>query len=247
MLGLDATAGASKARDAYFEMVKRLHPDRLPPPLAPLAQVAQRVFSALTDAHDTLLDEEKRLRYIGIVRDGGGTPAAQRKLEQTIEGTVEFQKAEVLRKSDAASAEQHARRAIELDPEQADYYALLAWILFERYPGDGAPLAEMLALVDKAIGMYEKHDRAHYYRGAVLRRSGREGDAVRAFRRAVELNPKNVDAQREVRLADMRAKKGGAPKSSEPTDAPAKPQAPKSVGQRDIGEMFKGLFSGKKK
>lgn len=247
MLGLDATAGASKARDAYFEIVKRLHPDRLPPPLAPLAQIAQRVFSALTDAHDTLLDEDKRIRYIGIVRDGGGTPAAQRKLEQTIEGTVEFQKAEVLRKSDAASAEQHARRAIELDPEQADYYALLAWTLFERYPGEGAPLAEMLTLVDKAIGMYEKHDRAHYYRGAVLRRSGREGDAVRAFRRAVELNPKNVDAQREVRLADMRAKKGGASKSSEPTDAPTKPEAPKSVGQRDIGEMFKGLFSGKKK
>jgi len=248
MLGIDTTAGASKARDAYFEIVKRLHPDRLPPPLAPLAHCAQRVFSALTDAHDTLLDEEKRLRYISIVRDGGGTPVAQRKLEQTIEGTVEFQKAEVLRKSDAASAEQHARQAIELDPEQADYYALLAWILFERYPGDGAPLAEMLALVDKSIGMYEKHDRAHYYRGAVLRRSGRETDAVRAFRRAVELNPKNVDAQREVRIADMRAKKGGkSAKSSEQSDTPNKPEAPKSAAQRDIGEMFKGLFSGKKK
>lgn len=244
MLGVESSSSASKARDAYFEIVKRLHPDRLPPPLAPLNQLAQLVFSVLTDAHDTLLDEEKRLRYIGIVRDGGGTPAAQRKLEQTIEGTVEFQKAEVLRKSDATVAERHARRAIELDPDQADYYALLAWILFERYPSSGAPLDEMLGLVDKAIEMYDKHARAHYYRGAVLRRLGRETDAIKAFRRAAELNPKNVDAQREVRLAEMRAKKGGSRASSDkkPGDG-----APKNVGQRDIGELLKGLFSSKKK
>lgn len=248
MLGIESSSGANKARDAYFEIVKRLHPDRLPPPLAPLNHVAQLVFSVLTDAHDTLLDEEKRLRYIGIVRDGGGTPAAQRRLEQTIEGTVEFQKAEVLRKSDVVAAERHARRAIELDPEQADYYALLAWILFERFPTDGAPLGEMLALVDKAIAMYEKHARAHYYRGAVLRRMGRENEAIKAFRRAVELNPKNVEAQREVRLADMRAKKSGAPHdSSDKADGTAQSGAQKSGVQRDLGQMFKGLFSPKKK
>lgn len=256
MLGVTSDMPGERARDAYFELVKRLHPDRLPAPLAPLNQVAQRIFSMLTDAHDTLIDQEKRLRYIGIVKDGGGTPAAQRKLEQTIEGTVEFQKADVLRKSDAALAEQHARRAIELDPDQADYYALLAWILFERHPGDGAPLDEMLMLVDKAIAMYDKHPRAHYYRGAVLRRIGREDDAVRAFQRAVECNPKHVDAQREVRLAEMRAKKGGgraaAPASaasSSPPSAPSsgKPEAPKSGGQRDVGDFFKGLFGSKKK
>jgi tetratricopeptide (TPR) repeat protein len=154
----------------------------------------------------------------------------------------------VLRKSDAALAEQHARRAIELDPEQADYYALLAWILFERHPGDGAPLDEMLTLVDRAISMYEKHPRAHHYRGAILRRIGREAEAVQAFQRAVEVNPKNVDAQREVRLAEMRAKKGGGRLPESPTAKPSgKPEPPKTGAQRDIGELFKGLFSSKKK
>ena len=258
MLGVTSDMPGEKARDSYFELVKRLHPDRLPPPLAPLHQLAQRVFSMLTDAHDTLVDQEKRLRYIGIVKDGGGTPAAQRKLEQTIEGTVEFQKAEVLRKSDAGLAEQHARRAIELDPDQADYYALLAWILFEQHPGDGAPLDEMLALVDKAITMHDKHPRAHYYRGAVLRRIGREDDAIRAFQRAVEFNPKHVDALREVRLAGMRAKKGGGRAAAPATAGSASatppsassagtPEAPKTGAQMDVGEFFKGLFGSKKK
>jgi hypothetical protein len=248
MLGIDSMASSDAATAAYFEIVKRLHPDRLPPTLAPLTQVAQQIFSVLTDARDTLSEEKSRLRYVGIVRDGGGTPAAQRKLEQTIEGTMEFQKADVLRKSDAAAAEQHVRRAIELDPEQADYYALLAWILFERYPGDGAPLDEMLGLVEKAIAMHDKHAKAHYYRGAILRRCGRENDAVKAFRRAVELNPKNVDAQREVRIATMRAKKGGgSAASSDTSDGPDKPEAPKTGAQRDVGELFKSLFSSKKK
>ena len=253
MLGLEQSALGSNAREAYFAIVKRFHPDRLPAQLAPLQEFAQRLFVTLTDAHETLIDDEKRTRYIGIVRDGGGTPAAQRKLTQTIEATVEFQKAEALRKSDPSLAEDYARRAIALDPDQADYYALLAWILYERHAGEEAPLAEMLELVDKALGMHEGHDRAHYYRGAVLRRLGRERDAIRAFRKASTLNPRNVDALREVRLAEMRAKKSGTSLSGS-TQPAVRPGAPtsdrpekKSGGQRDIGEMFKGLFSPKKK
>jgi tetratricopeptide (TPR) repeat protein len=253
MLGLAPQAPADAVREAYFELIKQVHPDRLPAPLLPLLAGAQRLFTVLTEAHETLTDDARRKQYEEMMKDGGGTPAAQRKLEQTVEATVEFQKAEVLRKSDLALAERHARTALQLDPEQADYHALLAWVLFERHPGEDAPLTEMLALVDHALKLHDKHDRAHLYRGSILRRLGREADAVKAFRRSVELNPKNVDAQREVRLAEMRAKKGGAPEptpDSEETGKPARPRIeppPKPLAQRDIGEIFKGLFGSKKK
>ncbi len=252
MLGVDPQATAGAVRDAYFELIKQVHPDRLPPPLAPLLPDAQRLFGLLTEAHEMLTDDARRAQYAQIAREGGGTPAAQRKLEQTIEATVEFQKAEVLRRSDLAAAERHARLALQLDPGQADYHALVAWVLFERNPDEGAPLDEMLALVDHALKLHDKHDRAHFYRGAILRRLGREADAVKAFRRAIELNPKNVDAQREVRLAEMRIKKHGQPKNASPASGdasalPAAPEPPKPLAQRDLGEIFKGLFGSKKK
>ena len=250
MLDLAPQAPVDSVREAYFALIKQVHPDRLPAPLLPLLTGAQRLFTVLTEAHQTLTDDARRKQYEEMMKDGGGTPAAQRKLEQTIEATVEFQKAEVLRKSDLALAERHARTALQLDSEQADYHAILAWILFERHPGEDAPLTEMLALVDHALKLHDKHDRAHLYRGSILRRLGREADAVKACRRAVELNPKNVDAQREVRLAEMRAKKGGAPETPpepEETAKPARPriEAPKSLGQMDVGALFKNLFKKK--
>jgi tetratricopeptide (TPR) repeat protein len=254
MLDLAPQAPVDAVREAYFALTKQVHPDRLPAPLLPLLPGAQRLFTVLTEAHETLTEDARRKQYEEMMKDGGGTPAAQRKLEQTIEATVEFQKAEVLRKSDLALAERHARNALLLDPEQADYHALLAWILFERHPGEDAPLKEMLALVDHALTLHDKHDRANLYRGSILRRLGREAEAVKAFRRAVELNPKNVDAQREVRLAEMRAKKGGAVETTPPPDEPNPPPKrqrveapPKPLAQRDIGEIFKGLFGSKKK
>ena len=39
----------------------------------------------------------------------------------------------------------------------------------------------------------------------MLKRVGRSSDAIRDFRKAAELNPRNTDAVREVRLFNIRA------------------------------------------
>jgi hypothetical protein len=67
--------------------------------------------------------------------------------------------------------------------------------------------------------MAPSHDRAHFYRGLVLRRLDKENDAIAAFKRAADANPKNLDAAREVRLARMRGQLGAeAPKDEKPKD-----------------------------
>lgn len=237
MLGLSRDAPGEAARDAYFALAKRLHPDRLPPALAPLLPYAQRVFRHLTDAHETLADDDSRMKYIAIVRDGGGTPAADRKMANILEATVEFQKAEVLmRRRDHAGARKHIEAALLMNPDEADYHAMLARVLFEQYEGADAPLAQMLDEVNQAVLLAPKHDRAHYVRGLVLRRMGKEADAIRDFEKAAEMNPKNVEAQREVRLLRMRKKSGAA-------EGEKKDDGPKKKG--DLGELFGNLFKKK--
>jgi len=49
-----------------------------------------------------------------------------------------------------------------------------------------------------------QYERALFYRGTLLKRSGRLEKAIRDFKLAAEINPKNLDAVREVRLHDMR-------------------------------------------
>jgi tetratricopeptide (TPR) repeat protein len=68
-----------------------------------------------------------------------------------------------------------------------------------------------LKLVDESVRRNPGSDRALFYRGSLLKRAGRADEALRDFRKAAELNPKNIDAVREVRLHMIRA--GGTEKA----------------------------------
>jgi tetratricopeptide (TPR) repeat protein len=207
MLGVPRDAGSDTIRKAYFALAKRWHPDRISGALLPIKPFVERIFGHITHAQDTLADENKRAGYIRSVQDGGGTPEADRKLGAIVTAAMEVQKAEVLvRRRDFVGARSILEAAIELNAEEADALASLAWVIF-NLPNEKT--SAMLDLADRSIRIAPKHDRAHYTRGMILRRMGNEAEAVLAFRAAAAANPKNIDAVREVRLADMRA--GQAP------------------------------------
>jgi hypothetical protein len=87
----------------------------------------------------------------------------------------------------------------------------------------------MLQAVDRAIKLRPIHEKAHYYKAMILKRRGDEAGALALFKRVMELNPRNVDAEREVRIATMRGGKSGLRKSGEGGDG-----------------LFSKLFTGKK-
>ncbi len=230
MLGVGRDAKAETVRSAYFALVKKWHPDRVPPELAKIKPIAEQIFQHLTTAHKTLSDETERGRYLGSVVDGGGTPESERQLAAILQAAMDHQKAEVmLRRRDVEGAIELLRNAAELSPEDGDILGALAWALFQHpEPKD---TREMLTLIDQAIRHNPKSDRAHYRRGMILRRIGREADAILALTHAADLNPKNVEAVREVRIARMRGK---TPSSQRP------PASSKEHG------LFSKLFSHKK-
>ena len=96
----------------------------------------------------------------------------------------------------------------------------------------------MLDAADRALRIAPNHDRAHYARAMVLRRQGDEPKAMEAFRAAAAANPKNIDAVREVRLADMRA--GHSADHSGPSPRRAAKPEPE-------GNFFSKLFQSPKK
>src|SRR5690606_3554927 len=92
MLGVPRDAPAGAVQKAYFNLVKRWHPDRVPPELAPLRPYVEDVFRYLTRAQETLCDDAKRGLYLATVQDGGGTPAAERRLGSIVQAAMEFRK-----------------------------------------------------------------------------------------------------------------------------------------------------------
>ncbi len=206
MLGVTQNATADQVKNAYFALAKTWHPDRLPSALADVKDSCARVFARMSEAHQTLADAERRADYLTLMKEGGETPEQQEEINAVLTATVEFQKADIcLKKNDTAQAEALARRAHQLDPQQADYLALLAWLESMR-PEAQAPEAtdKKIDMLNRAIALNPRCARAHFYRGMLHKRIGKDARAFEDFKSVIKLDPKNIDAQREVRLFEMR-------------------------------------------
>ncbi|MFT5358392.1 MAG: curved DNA-binding protein CbpA [Polyangiales bacterium] len=209
MLGVTTNAGSEDIREAYFTKVKHWHPDRLPPELSPLRDMADIIFRHLTDAEKTLSDADQRKQYFTAVQDGGGTPQSDRKLNTLLMAALEFQKVQVLlRRKDYTTAEKIVRELIATVPDEADYQAALGAILWRR---DGVKSArEAMELTELALGLHDTNERALMTKAQILLRQEKVEEAYDIFRLILKKNPRNVEAQRHLRLGTMR--QGKAPK-----------------------------------
>jgi curved DNA-binding protein CbpA len=206
VLDVAQAASTHEIELAFVRMAKLTHPDRLGPALAPLRPHADRLFRRATEGREVLVDPKARAAYDAQISEGGGTPAAERHIRQVVEAALDYQKVDLLlRKRAFGGALAILDRNIELSPEVADYPAKKAYaIMLERGVDDRAAREEILALVDRALALDERHEGAHFTKGQLLKKMGDPRGALTHFRAAVEANPHNIDAAREVRLATMK-------------------------------------------
>jgi tetratricopeptide (TPR) repeat protein len=212
MLGLERDASIEAVQKAFFSLAKVWHPDRLPPALADVKDACSKVFSHLTEAHATLTDPAKRKDYMQLLKEGGATPQDQAKIQAVLEAATEFQKAEFLlkRNQNDPQAYEIVKRCVALDPDQADYMATLAWLDAQKPEWlSREKTLEKIAVLDRCIKKNDNCERAYFYRGMLYKRIDEPNKALKDFKKVAELNPRNLDAMREVRLHNIR---GGASK-----------------------------------
>jgi curved DNA-binding protein CbpA len=241
VLGVPEDAQPSAIAAAYFQLAKRWHPDRLGPQYADLRDVGARIFARIGEAHQVLADEDQRKQYDELLKEGGGDAAEQEQVQKLLRATTNFQKAQVLlKRGNLAAAEEAARAALTDAPDEADHIALVAWLEALK---QGADLEARLRELNRAVKLEEVNLRARWYRGQVLKRLGRERQAIEDFRLIAEKDPRHVDAQREIRLFDMqrgRKSASDAPaegRSSDPSPRASIPTPEK--GGSFLGKLFK--------
>ncbi len=232
MLGVPRDVGAGSVQKAYFKLVKKWHPDRLPRELTALRPAVERIFGYLTRAQELLSDDAQRGTYLSNVQAGGGTPEADRELALIVQAAMEFRKVEVmLRRREWDAALELLDELLTYAAEEPDYHATRGWVLFSKTGGDVATRASVIASLNKALELSPDHDKAHYYMGVVLKRANQNREALEHFRASAKANPKNIEAVREVRIAEMRSEAPG----------------PKSSDAGDKRTLLGKLFGGKKK
>ena len=200
-LGVPRTASREAVKAAYLQLVKALHPDRFATPaLADLAPVVKALFAAVNEAYEVLSDDQRRAAY--LARAG-----AAREVDEKA-AALEFQKAEAcVHTRDYQRARGFFEAALRADP-RPEYQAAYAWALHAdpRSP-DRARAQELVqaALRDPAC------DRAALLAAVLAREDGDDEAAERLLRRALRANPRNQEAERELRAVEARRRARGSP------------------------------------
>jgi tetratricopeptide (TPR) repeat protein len=222
MLGIDQKASAAQIQAAYFQLAKTWHPDRLPPQLRDQKDLVAKIFAKLNEAHRTLTDPAKRDHYLEQLVTGGSA-ANRGEVQRFVDAAKSFQLADALCKQGSyAKAAELLKQCVDADSEPPEYPTLLAWVeaqlLDTASPphtaggsAEAGPYAEQIAVLTRIIDEHESFERAVFYRAELFKRSGDHDRALRDYRRAAKLNPRNIDAKRELRLHEMRGRTADKP------------------------------------
>jgi curved DNA-binding protein CbpA len=206
-LGLTRTATRDQVKSAYLQLAKQIHPDRFAAPaLSDLALRVKDLFSSVNEAYEILSDERKRADYLARAgRGGGGTGRAAG--EDGADALVAFQKAEAcVRTRDFGRARGFFEAALRADP-RPEYQAAYASMLLAE--GRSADRARARALAEAAL-RDPSCDRALSLCGILARDDGDDGRAERFFHKALAANPRNAEADRELRALEARRGRGKA-------------------------------------
>jgi len=159
-------------------------------------------------------------RTIAISRRDAGAVAARglaylRSIEQRLrtaelEWAAESARAEeAVRRRDFTAALDALKWALELDSNEGEFYALRGWVLFLQQQDQGNRNTEpALEQIKKAITLSPQSPAPFYYLAQIRKACGDQAEAEKMFRKTVELRPDHIEANRELRLIQMRRAKG---------------------------------------
>jgi curved DNA-binding protein CbpA len=203
VLGVAEGASVEAVRAAYVRLAKAWHPDRLPAAVRARQPEVAKIFSRMTHAHVTLCDPDRRRAYEASQR--AAKAASIRPREEVVRAV-----AAAMARRDFAHAERLAHDLVSRSADDAEAVALEAWASVRGGEATEEELRAALAQMERAVNLDRTSEQAVYHRGLVHKRLGNVPAAFRDFARAVQLNPKHADAEREVRIFAMRARKVGS-------------------------------------
>jgi cellulose synthase operon protein C len=151
--------------------------------------------SALAKAPD---DPDLQLRvgsaYVAIGRPDEAIPMLQKVLDKRLtsaEAHHYMGRALMLKDGGSPDALRYLKRAVELDPNRAEFHVYLAWAANDAMPAD---LELAHTEVEKALALDKVSAEAYWQRGILERVEGAIDDAIKDERHALELRPSRYEA-----------------------------------------------------
>jgi hypothetical protein len=194
-LGIDRKATAADVKKAFFLLARELHPDTVQDGHAELRDLKQRLFARVNEAAQVLQDEKRRKEHEDELDGKGNVDVAR-----IFAAEEAFQRGEIMIKARKfVEGLALIEEAIELNQDEGEFYAWRGWARFVLSKDRKTQHPQSAADCRKALAMIEKCLPAWLFLGNMAKAMGDAQEAERSFRKVLELDPKQVEAQRELR------------------------------------------------
>ncbi len=220
-LGVARDADAKVIRRAYNQAAALWHPDRHNKwDLGEDDATLTNLFAMFTEAQTVLTHKEKRSDYDAELELSGGAPGKHGK---RVDAAALFQAdstfrlgQQLLERGKIGAARDRFGECFELNPDSAEFRVHLAYTEFlllprndKGIPKDKSSVLRAQEEIQLAITTLPQFADGHVMMGRLHMDMGRIDEARRSFKEALYVAPKNVQAQRQLRLLNMRKTGGG--------------------------------------
>lgn len=215
LLGVPFDAPFDLVRTTYLNLSRQLHPDKLVElGVDDNGGVANKLFAQMGLAFAVLTDNTRRTEYMAsLLRPDVALPPAppppRTKTSEEVmnEASESFKRGEsALRRDEPIEACLAFAKAVELQPNNADYIGLLGWAQFCAATDKPAAATKTRQALERMIQKSDKPVRARFLLGRVERMLGRDREAKYHFEQVIDLQPNHAEAQSEIRAIELRAR-----------------------------------------
>lgn len=199
VLGINENADAPAVRSAYFELAKLVHPDTLPPNATEeMVNLRAQIFAAVGEAYRKLSDQKSRENYVESLKSGA---AEQVDIAQILRAEDLFRKGcaliSVRRYSEALKC---LDEAIQNNSEEGEFYAWRGYAKFLNATHSSDCFRDAQRDLLLAVKKNDRSAPSYYLMGEVARIRGETPVALKHYKRALELKPDYIEAQRQIRF-----------------------------------------------
>jgi tetratricopeptide (TPR) repeat protein len=240
LFGLGHEADRKQIREAWAELSKRFHPDALEAHArGHLRSRVEPLFAALSEAYGVLSDKDQREKLREAILAGGSKVKASDDASIVVRNAIEAEMLardadKLLRGGSWEKARDIYVRAHELSPSDPDIEAALIYARHMAGSRDAVSARVAITALAQVIQLAPGCSRAFYFAGMIHLQLDESEAAKQRFTDALKADPRNVDAERQLRGLKIKERAGApAPSSSE-----AKKPDDKKLGG------LRGLFGG---
>ncbi|HEY9162440.1 MAG TPA: DUF4388 domain-containing protein [Desulfomonilia bacterium] len=195
LLGIDSDASDDTLKKAYIRLVKDNHPDSYAYAAdIEVKDLANEIFTDIQKAYNEILKERQ------------GKPKVDQWVNDQLQAELIYQQAlDELKNKNYEKALDLLKLCVKMAPDEKAYNESYINAMFMKLQATNGPTIEIKNAIRDSIKRFPQTDFYYLILGWVLKKEG-SIKAVDAFRAALRINPKNVDASRELRLYRMRGK-----------------------------------------